>query len=126
MDDIYFQPCGVCAPQEGRKPVQMLTMCVSLIPLPRLGGRCSSSELLVCWDGAAGAAKRLKGSSTAVLLLPELLACPGRSLGSKAAALSCFGGLLANTCTSRELEGSLTQAAKFHIPLRRRYLSRPM
>ena len=32
-----------------------------------------------------------------MLLLPELLASPGRSLGRKAAAPSCFGGLLANT-----------------------------
>ena len=32
-----------------------------------------------------------------MLLLPELLACPSKSLGRKAAALSCFGGLLANT-----------------------------
>ncbi len=44
-----------------------------------------------------------------LLLLPELLACPGRSLGSKAAVLSCFGGLLANTCVRTDVEASLKQ-----------------
>ena len=66
------------------------------------------------WDAAAGAAKRLKGSSAAVLLLPELLACPGRSLGRKAAALSCFGGLPANTCMHANTKFYPMQAARFH------------
>lgn len=56
--------------------------------------------LLAGGGGAGGAANRLKGSPAAVPLLAELLlwAWPGRSSGSRAAALSCFGGLLASTC----------------------------